>query len=101
MSLVEAMTAGTNILVSDLGGMREMVETSRVGFRFTPGDGQSLESALRTIRANFDSGTLNDFDASLFLKQRTCDSYMNGLLEIYGLPSDHPARSHSDAEVAS
>lgn len=91
MSLVEAMATGTNVLVAGIGGMKEMVESSGIGFSFGQGDARSLGSALRKIRERFEAGTLNDFDVAPFLAQRTKESYLDGLLSIYRMQAEDPA----------
>ena len=94
MSLVEALAAGTNILTCDIGGMAELVQTSGVGFVFTPGDEHSLKRALDNIMAAHHEGRLNSFDASRFLTQRSDESYFEGLLQAYvGVAGRDPAHS--------
>ncbi|UCD75389.1 MAG: glycosyltransferase [Phycisphaerales bacterium] len=91
MSLLEALACSTNILVSDLGGAREIVRDSGVGFVFTPANRGSIASALNKVRRRFEDHTLNDFDVSAFLQQRSRDAYVDGLLHAYGLPDGDPA----------
>lgn len=84
MSLLEALAAGTNILVSNLGGMREIVESAGVGFVFDPLDPSDLCRALDRVVAAFREGTLNDFDVSAFLGQRGEQAYVDRLVEAFG-----------------
>lgn len=81
--LLEALAAHTNILVSNLGGMREIVERSGVGFTFDPDDAASLRTALQHIVEQHRLGTLNDFDVSSFLRDFSDDSYLQRLLDVY------------------
>ena len=83
LSLIEALAAGTNLLVADRGGMREIVQDAGVGYRFVPDDAASLADQLRAIRAAHAAGTLNAFDAAAFLAGRDESSYLAGVLRAY------------------
>lgn len=83
LSLIEALAAGTNLLVADRGGMREIVHDAGVGYRFVPDDATSLADQLRAIRDAHAAGTLNAFDASAFLAGREEASYLAGVLRAY------------------
>ena len=48
----EALAAGTPLLVSDLGGMAELVEEGRGGWRFRTGDAQELADRLAALLAD-------------------------------------------------
>jgi glycosyltransferase involved in cell wall biosynthesis len=84
LSLIEALAAGTNLLVADRGGMREIVEDAGIGYRFVPNDAVSLAEQLRAILAAHAAGTLNTFDATNFLAGRNESSYLAGLTRAYG-----------------
>jgi glycosyltransferase involved in cell wall biosynthesis len=81
--VVEALSAGTNVLVSDRGAPQELVAASGVGYVFTPGDAASLARQLARIARSHGSGTLNRFDASAFLEARSERAYLRGLLGVY------------------
>jgi glycosyltransferase involved in cell wall biosynthesis len=83
LSLIEALAAGTNLLVADRGGMREIVQDAGVGYRFQPDDPASLADQLRAIRDAHTAGTLNAFDATGFLAGRDEASYLAGVLRAY------------------
>ena len=83
LSLIEALSFGTNVLVADYGGMREMVEDSGVGFVFDPDNVGTLDTAWNSVTAQFHEGTLNAFDVSPFLDQRSEQSYSKALQDIY------------------
>jgi glycosyltransferase involved in cell wall biosynthesis len=83
MSLIEALAGGANVLTCNLGGMKEIVEASGVGFTFNPGDLSSLQTALNDITQSHAQGTLNAFDASAFLADRREDAYLRGLMAVY------------------
>jgi glycosyltransferase involved in cell wall biosynthesis len=79
----EALAVGTNVLVSDHGGMRELVLDAGIGFRFLPNDAQSLTNQVREIEDAHATGTLNAFDAQPFLATRTEDAFLEGLQRAY------------------
>lgn len=83
LTLLEALAAGTNVLTSDLGAMRETVEAAGVGYLFTPGDGSGLARQLQHIAARHADGTLNRFDVRAFLTQRSEAGYVRSLLRVY------------------
>ncbi len=83
LSLIEALSVGTNVLVADYGGMREMVQDSGVGFVFNPDNTESVPTAWNRVSTQFREGTLNTFDVSQFLAQRSERAYRDALLQIY------------------
>ena len=83
MSVLEALSLGTNVLVSNFGGTKEIVETSGVGFMFDPFAPGSVESSLDDVTASFRRGELNQFDVSAFLSERTEERYLQGLVNAY------------------
>ena len=83
MSVLEALSLGTNVLVSNFGGTKEIVQASGVGFMFDPFDPESVESSFNDVTASFERGELNQFDVSAFLAQRNEANYVAGLLSAY------------------
>jgi glycosyltransferase involved in cell wall biosynthesis len=83
LSLIEALAAGTNLLVADRGGMREIEQDAGVGYRFAPDDPASLADQLAAIITAHAAGTLNAFDATAFLAGRDEASYLAGVLRAY------------------
>ncbi len=83
MSVLEALSLGTNILVSNFGGTKEIVQASGVGFMFDPLDPESVETSFNDVTASFERGELNQFDVSAFLAQRSEANYVAGLLSAY------------------
>jgi glycosyltransferase involved in cell wall biosynthesis len=83
LSLIEALAAGTNLLVADRGGMREIVEDAGVGYRFQPDDAGSIAEQVQAIQQARSAGTLNSFDASAFLAGRDEATYLKGILMAY------------------
>ena len=83
LTVLEALSLGTNVLVSNFGGTQEIVETSGVGFMFDPFDPDSVKSSLDDVTASFERGELNQFDVSAFLSERSEEGYLQGLLGVY------------------
>ncbi len=83
LSMLEALSLGTNVLVSNFGGTKEIVETSGVGFMFEPFNPESVDSSLDDVTASFERGELNKFDVSAFLSERSEEGYVQGLLGVY------------------
>lgn len=83
LSLIEALAAGTNVLTSDRGGMREIVTDAGVGYCFEPGNAAELADRLGRIDAAHAAGTLNAFDVSAFLAGRTAAAYLAALERAY------------------
>jgi glycosyltransferase involved in cell wall biosynthesis len=81
--LIEALAVGTNVLVSDRGAAREIVDDSGVGFLFDIDDAENLAEKARLIQTSHGNGTLNGFDAAKFLATRSESSYVEQLLEAY------------------
>ena len=83
LCMTEALCAGTSLLVSDLGGMREIVHESGVGRTFTPGDPGSLAAALEALRGQHRTGSLVGASVEAYLDERSEDRYVDALLRIY------------------
>ncbi len=83
MSVLEALALGTNVMVSNFGGTKEIVQASGVGFMFDPFDPESVESSFNDVTASFERCEMNQFDVSAFLAQRSEANYVAGLLSAY------------------
>src|SRR5262245_31255343 len=83
LSMLEALALGTNLLVADRGGMREIVEDAGAGYRFVPDDPVSVAEQLRRIATDHAAGRLNTFDVAKFLTRRNEAAYLDQLLRIY------------------
>jgi glycosyltransferase involved in cell wall biosynthesis len=83
LSMLEALAAGTNLLVADRGGMREIVEDAGIGYRFAPDDAASMAEQLARISAALQAGTLNSFDVTEFLTSRNEAAYVDRILRVY------------------
>lgn len=88
LTLIEALSSGTNVLAVNRGAAREIVEAT-VGFLYEPDDAASLAAQLQAIRESHEAGTLNRFDIADFLRERSEDRYIEQLLQLY---------DHSDAK---
>jgi len=86
LTLIEALSQGTNILAVRRGAAPEIVEATGVGFLFEPDDQASLAEQLRAIHGHFESGALNRFDIASFVEERSEARYLDGLLRIYQIP---------------
>lgn len=89
--MFEALAGRTNLLVSDLGGMREIVDESGVGYCFDPTDADSLRQQLAAITARHAAGELNIFDPAPFLHERSPEVYLERLLAIYAQQQGEPS----------
>jgi glycosyltransferase involved in cell wall biosynthesis len=83
LAVLEALAAGTNVLVSDVGGMSEIVEEAGVGFTFDPDAERGVGEAIGRVVDAFEGGTLNDFDVTAFLEERDERTYVNRLIGAY------------------
>jgi len=83
LTLIEALAAGTNILISNQGAIQEMAAAAKVGYVFNLDEPVSLHRNLRDIQESFRAGTLNDFDIAGFLEERSEKKYLQRLMQIY------------------
>jgi len=81
--LIEALAAGTNVLASDRGACRELIEDAGAGYLFPPGDANNLALQLDRIHRAHQTGTLNRFDVSHLLAARSDAAYVEALWQIY------------------
>ncbi len=81
--LIEALAAGTNVLASDRGACRELIEDAGAGYLFPPGDANNLAMQLVRIRQAHQAGTLNRFNVSHLLAARSDAAYVAALWQIY------------------
>lgn len=91
LTLIEALSQGTNILAVDRGAAAEIAAATGVGFLYKPDDAVSLARQLELIRAHFVDGTLNRFTIDAFLQNRSEARYLDALLRFYRLPGSGAA----------
>jgi glycosyltransferase involved in cell wall biosynthesis len=85
--IAEALSLGTNVLATDLGGSRETIESAGVGYLFQRGDQQELADRIRQIESAFGDGSLNRFDVSAFFAERSEERYLQQILDAYEIYS--------------
>ena len=83
LTLIEALSSGTNILAARRGAAREIVEASGVGFLYELDDPHSLAEQLQAIRRFYEAGTLNRFNVTDWLQERSESCYVEQLLQLY------------------
>jgi glycosyltransferase involved in cell wall biosynthesis len=83
LCLIEALSVGTNLLVSHRGAASELVAASGVGHVFRARHPESLAQQLTHIAQKHMEKSLNDFDVSEFLHQRGEAAYLRNLLDVY------------------
>ena len=84
LTLIEALAVGTNLLVTDRGAAREIVDDSGIGFLFHVDDRASLVEQLARIRRQHADGSLNRFASGPFLAARSEAAFVDQLLLHYG-----------------
>lgn len=82
MSVVEALSLGTPVVCSDLGGSKELVESGKTGLVFEAGSKDKLKEAIRTL---YDNPLLTEKMRSNCLAASTnnIEKYSETLLKIY------------------
>jgi glycosyltransferase involved in cell wall biosynthesis len=83
MVLFEALAHSAWLLVSDFGGMQEVVREAGVGSTFDPEVPATLAAAIEDIAARHAAGTLNRFDVRTYLDDRSEATYFDRLLAYY------------------
>jgi glycosyltransferase involved in cell wall biosynthesis len=93
LTLIEALAVGTNLLVTDRGAAREIVDESNVGFLFGVDDRIALRERLQDIHNRHRDGSLNRFKVADFLSSRNEGNYVKQLLEHYRTPQQAVRRA--------
>ncbi|MFO0867281.1 MAG: glycosyltransferase [Gemmataceae bacterium] len=83
LSIAEALSLGTNVLATDLGGSRETIESAKTGFLFKQGDSGELAERINQIEAAFRDGSLNRFELSALFAERSEEHYLHQILDAY------------------
>lgn len=86
LTLIEALSQGTNLLAANRGAASEIVAATGVGFLFEPDDAASLAEKLHAIRRQYGDGLLNRFDIASFLDERSETRHIDALLQAYQIP---------------
>jgi glycosyltransferase involved in cell wall biosynthesis len=82
-TVVEAYSQGTPVLVSDLGGMQELVEEGVTGFCFPPGNIDALIAGTLRFPTGEDYERMRTNCRNLFLRKFTPEINYAQLMEIY------------------
>jgi glycosyltransferase involved in cell wall biosynthesis len=82
-TVVEAFSQGTPVLATDMGGVRELVEEGRTGFRFPPGDADALVAGAARFFAMEDYEQMRANCRKLFLSRFTAEINYTLLVDIY------------------
>ena len=83
LTLIEALSRGTNILAAQRGAACELVVATGVGFLYQPDNPRSLAERMRVIRQSHQAGTLNQFNIGAFLWEHGEQRYLEQLLQLY------------------
>lgn len=78
--LIEAMSMGVPCVVSDVGGLKELVDNEKMGLTFKSGDFESLARSIESIIADFDEFKRKAWEnrkeiAFKYSVQIMCDNY--------------------------
>jgi glycosyltransferase involved in cell wall biosynthesis len=83
-SILEAFAAGKPVIVSDLGGMTELVESSDGGLLVPPGDVQALAAAMQWMQKYPDKAAQLGQNARHYVRQEhAADRHYERLMNIY------------------
>jgi glycosyltransferase involved in cell wall biosynthesis len=81
--LIEALIQGTNVLAANRGAVGEIIADTGVGHLYQLDDAASLREQWQQIEQQHADGTLNQFDLTPFLLQRSETRYVERLLDAY------------------
>lgn len=82
MSVVESLSLGTPVIVSDLGGAKELLKENETGLVFEAGNKEALKNAVKTLYTNdelLQTMSKNCIKSST----NTVEKYSETLLKIY------------------
>ncbi|MEM7229489.1 MAG: glycosyltransferase [Planctomycetota bacterium] len=81
--IYEALAHGTNVLLSDRGGLPEVIRDTSVGTLFEPDDHDTLTKALAAFQKQRADGTLNAFDIDSVWRERCDERWCDTLIGVY------------------
>jgi glycosyltransferase involved in cell wall biosynthesis len=83
-SILEAFAAGKPVIVCDLGGMKELVESSNGGLLVPPGDVQALAAAMQWMQKHPDKAAKLGQNARHYVRQEhAADRHYERLINLY------------------
>lgn len=82
MSVVESLSLGTPVIVSDLGGAKELITENETGLIFKAGDIEALKNAVSTLYNNIEL-LQNMSKKCIKSSTNTAEKYSKTVLEIY------------------
>jgi glycosyltransferase involved in cell wall biosynthesis len=88
MVILEALSAGTPVIASDIGGNSELVTDGETGLLHAPGDVVALANALRRIAADQVQASEMGARAAMFARRFAPDAYLERLMAIYARVTD-------------
>lgn len=102
LTLIEALSVGTNLLTADRGALREVVDDAGIGYLVDMDNPAALAEAIAAIHRRYADGSLNAFDLNAFLSARSGTRYLEGLFQCYRgeLASTSAKPSGTDANRA-
>jgi glycosyltransferase involved in cell wall biosynthesis len=84
MVVLEAMVAGSPVIVADTGGLKEIVVHEETGLKFTPGDPVSLSEAIIRVLSDQELSRRLTSDARNFIGERySWGRIALGTIEVY------------------
>ena len=84
LTILEALSTGLPIIISDLGNLNEIVTHGKDGLTFAPGNPQALADAAKHYQANELLATLSRGARQTYLSRYTHEGNFEALMGIYG-----------------
>lgn len=101
LTILEAMSTGLPVIISDLGNLNEIVTHKVSGLCFKPGDAGALAGALKTYEAEQMLDELSAGARQTYLERYTPERNYRSLMEIYTALIGEKARMEGSPEPVS
>lgn len=82
LTVLEAMASGVCVIASNVGGIPDMLDSSR-GYLFKSGDGKDLLEKINTALLNFNESKLKALSAAQYAKNFSLEGNSNRYLHLY------------------
>jgi glycosyltransferase involved in cell wall biosynthesis len=82
-TVVEAFSQGTPVLAADLGGMRQLVKDGVTGYRFSPGNVESLIAGTLRFPTGIEYKQMSTNCRAFYLREFTGEINYVALMDIY------------------